>query len=502
MKIIIADDEKYVRNVLVKSINWKSLGISGIMQANDGNEALEIAAWFRPDIVLTDVKMPKLDGIKLAEKLIEIQPDIKIIFISSYLEIPLLKKAIQLAAVDYIEKPIDISNLELVLKKSILAIKKEIYYKEELSKNRNWQKQIYAIMLTYPYANEDNKLYDDLCNKMNIAMDYQYFVSLIVQSENALDIDEIENKLYQQNMFCICGRRNPGQYVVILGFKEFQSQLALESLARRLLSISGILRVAIGAGTDSVKGLAGDYSSASESLQRAFFKPNESIFCTVNKSEVETIDFSIIQEFSRLINGEYDKLLELAEKIYKDINVRNYKREQVEALYYSLCTILIDKKPELTQYLMLAKEGEVNKENLWKYIRRTESIHELHNILQEILENGLALLSEKESLIIRDAKNILQRDFACPQLGIVELAKKVGLTSTYLSTLFKRETGVSPKKYLTDCRINHAKRMLKDTKLKINEIATKCGYYNDSYFVNVFKQEVGCTPSEYREKMR
>ena len=123
MKILIADDEDYTREGLIESVPWGTYDIDEIMQAVNGLEAIKIAKWFRPDIVLTDVRMPKMDGIKFATEVLGLNPGCRIIFMSGYMEIEYLKSAIRLAAIDYIEKPIDTDILCKALQKAVDEIK-------------------------------------------------------------------------------------------------------------------------------------------------------------------------------------------------------------------------------------------------------------------------------------------------------------------------------------------------------------------------------------------
>ena len=125
MRLLIADDEAYAREGLLDAIDWEACGIHEIMQAADGREALSIASWFSPEIVLTDIRMPKLNGIEFAEKLLRQCPDSKLLFMSGYMEIEYLKKAISLDAVEFVEKPIDIRKLEAAVQKAVSFIKEK-----------------------------------------------------------------------------------------------------------------------------------------------------------------------------------------------------------------------------------------------------------------------------------------------------------------------------------------------------------------------------------------
>ena len=111
MKLLIADDEILTREGLISSIDWESLGIHQIFQAEDGIRALHIARLQEPDIILSDIRMPRLSGIELVEKLSSLLPDTSIIFMSGYSDKEYLKAAIRLNAIDYVEKPLDIETV-------------------------------------------------------------------------------------------------------------------------------------------------------------------------------------------------------------------------------------------------------------------------------------------------------------------------------------------------------------------------------------------------------
>ena len=107
MKLLIVDDEELTRVGVISSINWQSIGIDEVLQADDGMNGLEMARMHKPDIILCDVRMPRLDGIQMLEQLETILPDVVPVFMSGYSDKEYLKAAIKLKAVNYIEKPLD-----------------------------------------------------------------------------------------------------------------------------------------------------------------------------------------------------------------------------------------------------------------------------------------------------------------------------------------------------------------------------------------------------------
>ena len=122
LKILIVDDEAPTRMRIIKGIDWEEFNISQIIQAEDGEEALHLCDTFIPDILLTDVRMPKTDGIELATRLTQRFPGIKTIFVSGYTDKEYFKSAIRLGAVSYIEKPVDLGELKDVLAETVSAL--------------------------------------------------------------------------------------------------------------------------------------------------------------------------------------------------------------------------------------------------------------------------------------------------------------------------------------------------------------------------------------------
>ncbi len=148
MKILIADDEDYTREGLLEEIDWEEFGIDEIMQAVNGEEALKIVKWFRPHIVISDIRMPKMDGIAFAEELLGLAPESKIIFISGYMETEYLKGAIRLSVIDFIEKPIDVDQVRKALGRAVEEVLRERRTREADESNREFRQQKLFELLT------------------------------------------------------------------------------------------------------------------------------------------------------------------------------------------------------------------------------------------------------------------------------------------------------------------------------------------------------------------
>lgn len=125
MRVLVVDDEVYTREGILEFVDWKALGVDEVMDADDGLAALSIAEWFHPDIVISDVKMPQMDGITFARQFLEQFPSSKIIFMSAYMEIQYYQQAIKLSAVDYVEKPLDMDEMVQAVKKAVSEIQEK-----------------------------------------------------------------------------------------------------------------------------------------------------------------------------------------------------------------------------------------------------------------------------------------------------------------------------------------------------------------------------------------
>lgn len=205
MKLLIVDDEAFIRDGLIENIDWGNNGISTVETSEDGLDAFEKSLWYRPDILLTDVKMPRVDGIELAKKIRETIPDCKIIFMSAYSDKEYLKSAIRLSALDYIEKPFMPDDLRAIIAKITNATEKE------------------------PAQNTDSRI--------------AHNVTKLINEEYAnprLSISYICNKLYLSNSYmCITFKKHTGktinQYI-----NECRCEMAKMHLGNNALSLREI----------------------------------------------------------------------------------------------------------------------------------------------------------------------------------------------------------------------------------------------------------------------
>ena len=180
MKLLIVDDEQLTREGLMSSVNWRSLGIFDIFLADDGINGLETAKKEKPQIILSDVRMPRMDGIAMAEKIKLILPDACIIFMSGYSDKEYLKAAIKLKAINYVEKPLDPLEIEEAVLEAIEENKQLNRTKQSETLLSLERSSRLALLLTYP--SQDVEGIDDLLHDFQYPpSSILYFTTLIVK---------------------------------------------------------------------------------------------------------------------------------------------------------------------------------------------------------------------------------------------------------------------------------------------------------------------------------
>ena len=505
MKILIADDEDYTREGLMEEIAWEEFGIDEVMQAVNGEEALKIVKWFRPDIVLSDIRMPKMDGIAFAEEMIRLIPQSKLIFISGYMETEYLKSAIRLSVIDYIEKPIDVAQVKRALQRAAEEIVREKKTKEADESNREFRQQRLFEMLTYREI--DLKSVEKLAREVDFPLNGEY-VCLMVQFprsrkaageemgqilEQILDmVREIEGKArgtWQDSV----------SFELILSYQD-RNRYRLAPLYQRILDSWPDCKVAVGIQAGDYRNIYNSCRTARAAMNCAFYQPDKRMF---------EIDEAILQKrfmepgiygaFLRVLPEGPQRMWEWFRTLFADLSSRKYyQKEQVYTLMISLLTAVIRQYPESCECLP-RMEGE---EQLHQILSDMDSLQEIQEFTEKIL--GCVQKREDElsgyGRVIRGVLDYIAAHYGEEDLSTARIAESFHFSQAYMNVLFKQEMKVTLKQYLSNYRLEKAKKLLNQDYLKITEIAEKCGYANANYFAKVFREATGMTPVEYRDK--
>lgn len=502
MKILIADDEDYTREGLIESIDWDEFGIDEVMQASNGQEALKTARWFHPDIVLTDIRMPKMDGITFAKELLESSQESRVIFISGYMEIEYLKSAIQLSVVDYIEKPIDLAALRKALAKAVSEVKEKRRNQQTVKNQRDVQQQTLVSLLCNKES--DTRTIEKLARETGFPLNTVY-VCIFVQ-HGAKDPPQEGDmgkllQILQSRQGKALGRydQDKRQFQMVLSLPEGK-QYQIMPICSDLLEAFPRAWVGVGMEANSYQRVCKSCRTAAAAINCAFYQHEQRIF-RINEEiqRKSTIEPGIYGEFLQILSGPPNQLKKWFQDLFEELRKNIYcPKEQVCTLMTSLLVVLHRKYPEL--YGRYAGIG--SEEQIQPVVAGMESMREMELFLDEILAWIQTQSEEKAgySRIVQGAIDYVAQHFGEKDLSVAQIADCLHFSPAYLNVLFKQEMKMTIKQYLSNYRLERAKLMLEKDFYKVTEIAEKCGYANANYFAKVFREATGMTPMEYRKR--
>ena len=512
MKLLIVDDEELTRTGVISSIDWQSIGIEEVLQADDGLNGIEVARTHQPDIVLCDVRMPRMDGIAMLERLEDILPDIVPVFMSGYSDKEYLKAAIKLKAVNYIEKPLNpdeireaiIEARDLCLEKKRARHNQSIHSMESASR--------LALLLTQPYAHTKENI-EQLIQELSLPISSSTaFTAIVLKTDTEEDFPLSEtNAMYMSvreflkafHMDCIFVEKRV-QYMVYFLLGPVPGPAVRKSIEDFFCNLySRYTRFCIAAG-DTLTGISRAYQSYTSAvilLQNSFFFPAGTFLSPFNESfsgKTAELPASPENEFLTILTNKNKEKSELfLDKLFQ-YHYQNQRilPNQAKDLYYKLFRALDEasRQLKLTQYN--------TQENLIDALEKTFSFNELHQKLSQKTDDFFqtAANTEEENSTIFLIKDYIGQKYMNETLSVKDISEHVFLSTSYVCTFFKNETGQTLNQYLTEYRMEKAKQLLADPRYKISDISSRVGYSDGNYFGKSFKKYTGLSPSEYRDK--
>lgn len=536
-KILVAEDESEMRNLLVKYIKNTQPDFKVIGSAVNGKEALELTEQCRPDVVITDISMPVMDGIEFLQEVNARNIPIKVIIISGYDEFAYAKKAIVLGASDYLLKPFDPMELDEVLNK----IKNEFDKQKILIDNMQFLKEKAG-------ANEillkDQILNDILSGKMteipderilDVTLDYygvcllkipMYFISGKWGLGDQKNIEEWVKILSDGCMpkgIRVQGVRlaENGQILILSGNasekQKFFSRVkeGMEHLLRSMEKYYNLRLISIVGGIyEDWTGISSSYEETLRIWRGLTVIDKSIIICEEEKrlSSSEMKDFSkkihqlkgqILLCVRMSMEEKSQEYLDELMQVYASIPLQ--KNEfigiSVEELIYAIFNEL-----ELNGIRLEEKMGNKEIRIQMREQLKDASLMEIKKVLQKCLElcqKSFASRNcmQQSELLIRNIKDLVEANLDYDGLTLDWIAEQVHYSEAYVRQIFKQKTEERLMEYVIRKRMEKAGDLLLNSKLKIQEISEACGYSNQRYFASSFKKYYGCTPTDFKTMM-
>lgn len=513
--LLLADDEFYTRQGILHEIDWEGIGIDRIIEADDGINALKKVEQVAPDLALLDVRMPRMDGIQLADRLRVQHPDCVIIFISGYSDKEYLRSAIRLQALQYVDKPIDNKQLYETLREAVKSCAEKKSKKKEM---QGKSRAALACALTRPLndgtaparALECTGLKED-----DFASAVTFLVKILFGADDGYDRkksaqDAVASLLLRDlpvpGFQIIAGMLNEQIFVahVFSGGKKVD-HARLEGL---LSELSASLRnvphfIAAGIPVNGMQNVFRSYQAAVISLQHNFYKGIGSV---TFYDGTERPAYSLKQGELDSFEQEIQRMDRAAAHAFLNRLTAGFQASSgaipgnVKETYYQLTLKLanIAKKKHIA-----CSVTQDNRHPLWETVSAVHTLKELHGFVWKLMVDYFDAASGQggRNSTICAVESYIADSYADPDLSVGKIADKFRLTPAYLCQIFKREKGVTINRYITGCRLERAKADLGDVSLKISDIAFRSGYRDNNYFTKLFRQHVGMTPTEYREEL-
>lgn len=524
MKAIIIDDEKHVREGLILLAEWDKYGIDTIYEAGDGDQAIELITKHRPEIIFTDMRMPKRDGISLLQWLHSSKVNSKTIVVSGYDDFQYLRNAIRYGSFDYLLKPIDPEALNQTLEKAVTEWNKQaITRKSQLENKRvvNEVKPLYWDHLFSGILDKDstkfpNSVVEKIETEFKIDVRFSSCrvglipMKVLVEKQFLGDkelafftILNICNELLRKSNSGVGFRNvNKDDELVIILWGNANALSLFKEMHSIIYQFTHVnCKIASGETFSSFEQLASAYQSAVQ----VFLKHNllESKRRIVSYKEIKShsplhlLDYSEEMKLS-IQSGSIQQIDQILERIYQAIQTTNYFSIEELELWENEFDLL--KKHWLQEYEISHLTKLYKGNNYWEANRgfsfskfQEEKRKEFHALIQTLYD----VEYQKEKNTIQQIADYIKNNYK-KDIKLQEIADRFYLSREYISRKFKQEFKETITDYLVSIRIEKAKKLLENPHIKIYEIAYEVGYQDDKYFSKVFKKITGLTPNEYR----
>ena len=542
VKVYLVEDEIIIRQSIKNSIDWEKEGYEFVGDASDGELALPVILKEKPDILITDIRMPFMDGLELSRMVKAELPDIKIVILSGYDDFEYAKQAIKIGVAEYLLKPVSsavlLEHLSEIAEKvrderEDLALKK-VYY-QEMQENEELIKmkflgELISGKLSLADAMEKGKRFH-----MNLSGPFYRIILFKFIQEDHVQAEQSEVLA--------------GAYEAVGGYVDrfrdvFRFQRGVEGWAFLLTSveeemetqtkafIEGLKAViapfdtltwvgGIGSEVARIRALRYSFREADKAFAGRFVQePNQII--SVEQLNFEQQDnefdaniFGEINQFDQIItrflsNGSLEEVesfvgalfTEISEDHFRSLMIRQYIIMNIYATVLTFCKQL--RKDA-------GVEGEVygqwegireNEEILKLAVTTAESVDDIKDYIGTLLDHAIELRNtvggRRYSEIIQTAKERIEQDYMTEDISLNSVAAEVCMSPSYFSSVFSKEMGKTFIEYLTEVRMEKAKQYLACSSMKTSEISYEVGYKDPHYFSYIFKKTQGCTPKEYR----
>lgn len=537
IKVFLVEDEMVIRRGIKNSIDWEKEGYIFCGEASDGELAYPMIIKEKPDILITDIRMPFMDGLELCKLVKKELPNIKILILSGYDEFDYAKEAIRLGVTEYLLKPISSGKLLEALNGVSESIRREKEdkdlvrkYMEEMRENTEHEKQKFfeqmiAGNLSMADALETGKkyemnlsagMYNLLLFRFTLGEENRKSGELLGEAEYAI------KKLTERLEYVFEFQRDvEGWAFLLMADNEEQMSERVKELSKDLEEImKNYSTIAyfggIGQPVARLRELEESFREAERALAARFTMELNRIISVEDirmAQNVDTLDDIEITSFGEiektrtmlekfLNNGAEDEIDEFVDVYINELPEENLK--SVLMRQYIIMDAYIVMMSFCEKIEGIEGEMQAQSEELKNSMKTIQTLEEIKNYIRMLLKKIIGVCDtisgRRYSDIIEIAKDQIRKTYMSDEISLNTIAAEVGMSPSYFSSIFSKEMGKTFVEYLTEIRMDRAKELLMCSSMKISEIGYEVGYKDPHYFSYIFKKTQNCTPKEFRAR--
>lgn len=533
MKVVIADDEVKVCQLICGLIDWTTLDMEIVGIAHNGIEALEMIETLRPDLMITDIRMPGYDGLEMIGRGKKIKEDIDFIIVSGYRHFEYAQSAIKYGVCDYLLKPIKKEALLDTLRRMREKYRQrtqqlsaeeclKIRLQSDISKLRS---NLMSNLLLQRGGNTGIDI-DKLNREYHFHFEPGYFQVILVKIDCEYGIlyedsrkileektkqilqgflkakcSDLEISFQGSRAYCILNYRKDARDAVRRQLKAAMDELLVQNSVFEKVELS----IGLGSAAENLNQLEDSLKTAEWAVSQRLIEGTGKIIETAGIPVSPPAGNVSLSEFNKNIETALERLdigsVAAAVDSLKKQNLQNPQSTGQEIFQLATSACL--------NYLVMLKNHQFSddrEETLYeKFISRADlcsAVPQLFdcllNFIRESMESAMQDKKQAEKKPIRLAKQYIQQNFS-KQISLEDVSNVAGFNASYFSMLFKKQSGQNFMEYLSEVRMNKAKELFKETNLSVASICEQVGYSDIKHFTQGFKKFTGLKPNEFRK---
>jgi len=518
-KVFLVEDEIITREGIRDNVDWRSAGFEFCGEAPDGEMALPLIEETKPDVLITDIKMPFMDGLQLSKIVREHMPWIKIVILSGHNEFEYAQSAVKLGVTEYLLKPVSAQDLHEVLVRLSITLHQEKQAREQLKSLQNkvednliLSREKFLLKLVMGGVSSAEAV--EQSQQFGLDIVSRYYLVVLIRIELCEDARPFDYQEYQRvekivsqfagnNSDVLLTKKDPEELVLLIKGDELRQLVQegefLTGLIKKEVENQSACTAVIEMGTPQNR-LGDIHHSFAEALVKSKSAPASNLDSPVKSDQIELINvdhsaienylkFGSIQEFNAFFSTTLHPIGEIA-------------LQSALMMQYLFVDVILTVTQFISNLGGELEELEANVHQLDHFLNDLKNIDQIKAELKKIFASAIAIrnaqLSPERVRLLQQAKAYLDDHFADPELQMSKVAQKFNISPSYFSTIFRQEFGETFRDYLSKIRLSHAKELLCTTNLKIAEVAYQSGFTDAHYFSSVFKKKTSLTPLEFR----